>query len=307
MSNDVQEWREYVCLTARNSEEARNHFTGNDDDWEKTWDKLSQKGKYEYEAGDLIIPALAHCTNAPIMIVNADSKVAPFYFVSETVWGGEVSNNPPIILVHDGAHYENLLPETEEDEEITRDVFQFWKTNDFNISRRDISNAKIEARKMSGKETEKRTWAEVAKSNIAAKITEQIFEDQAGTKKRDYEQRKEEKEAARRREKQREEESYKIEGERDELKKREEKKRSGEKKRRGERKKPLVAVESKQRVDLKKQKEEGRRGEMTKGKDVGDSQSAPFRREEYHSGEKVKKFKQIIITIQNLSLWRFFH
>ena len=226
VSNDVQEWREYVCLTARNSEEARNHFTGNDDDWEKTWDKLSQKGKYEYEAGDLIIPALAHCTNAPIMIVNADSKVAPFYFVSETVWGGEVSNNPPIILVHDGAHYENLLPETEEDEEITRDVFQFWKTNDFNISRRDISNAKIEARKMSGKETEKRTWAEVAKSNIAAKITEQIFEDQAGTKKRDYEQRKEEKEAARRREKQREEESYKIEGERDELKKREEKKRS---------------------------------------------------------------------------------
>ena len=46
------------------------------------------------------------------MIVNADRKVAPFYFVSETVWGGEVSNKPPIVLVHDGAHSGNARKKT---------------------------------------------------------------------------------------------------------------------------------------------------------------------------------------------------
>ena len=127
---------------------------------------------YEVEGGDLILVALAHCANAPIMIVNCNSREVPFYFVAEDTWGGKVSNKTPIVLVHDGSHYENIKPATKLDEDILRDVFQFWKCNDFKISRRDISNAKIEARK----DRSNPTWADIAKRNIAAKDKESFVE-----------------------------------------------------------------------------------------------------------------------------------
>ena len=45
-----------------------------EDDWRAAWDVLKNSGEYEYVLGDLILPAVAHCTEKDILIFNTSPR-----------------------------------------------------------------------------------------------------------------------------------------------------------------------------------------------------------------------------------------
>ena len=114
-------------------------------EWEKAWQDLSKPGKYELDGADLMVAGLAHCLSINLMIMNTSTKSVPFSFVAADVWGGPASEDPPLLLVYDGSHYETVFAASTEDEQFCADLFREWKTKDFKISRQDILKAKLTA------------------------------------------------------------------------------------------------------------------------------------------------------------------
>ena len=69
-----------------------------------------------------MLPALAHSLCVDIIVFNTSRRSVPFYPVSSTVWGGEKTTKPPLLLIYDEAHYETALPATALDSQLTIDV-----------------------------------------------------------------------------------------------------------------------------------------------------------------------------------------
>ena len=76
-------------------------------------------GVYMRMTGDLMLPALAHSLSVDIIVFNTSRRSVPFYPVSSTVWGGEKTSKPPLLLIYDGAHYETALPATAGDRQLS--------------------------------------------------------------------------------------------------------------------------------------------------------------------------------------------
>ena len=66
---------------------------------------------------------------------------------------------PPLLLVYDGVHYETLLPATHEDSLLTMELVNNWRQGDFNISHRDIDDARGAAESNKEREETKATKA----------------------------------------------------------------------------------------------------------------------------------------------------
>ena len=98
--------RQHVAIVMRNSKEGRRCFAGSDREWNRLIDKLEGRGVYENDRGDLMLPALAHSLSVDIIIFNTSRRSVPFYPVSSTVWGGEKTSKPPLLLIYE-AHVLN--------------------------------------------------------------------------------------------------------------------------------------------------------------------------------------------------------
>ena len=105
-SLDLMDLRQHVAIVMRNSKEGRRCFAGSDREWNRQIDKLEGRGVYENDCGDLMLPALAHSLSVDIIVFNTSRRSVPFYPVSSTVWGGEKTSKPPLLLIYDRAHYE---------------------------------------------------------------------------------------------------------------------------------------------------------------------------------------------------------
>ena len=84
---------------------------------------------------------------------------------------------PPLLLVYDGVHYETLLPATHEDSLLTMELVNNWRQGDFNISHRDIDDARVAAE--SNKEREERSDVVREKADKRARSQE----DERGSRK----------------------------------------------------------------------------------------------------------------------------
>ena len=60
VSQNVQEWREYLVGMARISKEARKNVEMSDEEWNRQWDLMMNDGMYEVEVADMLLPALSH-------------------------------------------------------------------------------------------------------------------------------------------------------------------------------------------------------------------------------------------------------
>ena len=128
-------------------------------------DQLEKKGFYENACGDLMLPALAHSLCVDIFVINISRGAAPFYPVPSTVWGGNQTNKPPLLLVYDGVHYEPLLPATAHDSQLTIELMQNCKAGKFYVT--DISKVGLDERRQGSHSTEqqKKNFEQLAKSD----------------------------------------------------------------------------------------------------------------------------------------------
>ena len=64
-------------------------------------------------------------------------------------------------VVCDGVYYETLLPATHEDSLLTIELVMNWRQGDFNITHRDIDDARRAA--ASNIEREERSWSDISR------------------------------------------------------------------------------------------------------------------------------------------------
>ena len=86
-------------------------------EWKAEWNHLKISGQYEYVLGDLMLPAIAHCTKKDVLIFNTSPRAhAPIFVVEASTLGQRPPNTEiPVLLAYDQSHYESLVPDTEED------------------------------------------------------------------------------------------------------------------------------------------------------------------------------------------------
>ena len=112
-------------------------------EWKRETEKLLEPGKYEVSAGDYLVPALVTCTRENALVL--DIKRGKVFAFAASIWKGEAVNQPPLLLVYDGSHFETLLAKSEEDAQLTKDYFDQQVKND-EIERVQIKLDKLERR-----------------------------------------------------------------------------------------------------------------------------------------------------------------
>ena len=87
------------------------------DEWKTEWSALKSSRTYECKLGDLVLPGVAHCVKKDVLIFNTSPKAhSPVYFVPSSKLAGQANNTEaPICLAYDQAHYEPLVPDTNDD------------------------------------------------------------------------------------------------------------------------------------------------------------------------------------------------
>ena len=109
-------------------------------EWRAAWDILKISGQYEYTLGDLILPAIAHCTQKDVLIFNTSPRAhAPIFVIEASTLGHRPANSEiPVLLAYDQSHYESLVPDTEEDIEKTIELKKRFLKGNYQYSIQDI-------------------------------------------------------------------------------------------------------------------------------------------------------------------------
>jgi len=86
-------------------------------EWKYEWSILKCSRTYEYDLGDLILPAIAHCIKKDILVFNtSELPYSPVYVIESSKLAGEAnSTEVPICLAYDQKPYEALFPDSEDD------------------------------------------------------------------------------------------------------------------------------------------------------------------------------------------------
>ena len=91
-------------------------------------------------------------SNGPILLAHSDC------------WGSEPTKKPPVLLGYNGAHYENLIPMTVEDERKTKVLFGQLKRSELTLRYEQFSIFQdIEEEEQLKIEQKRRSWANVVK------------------------------------------------------------------------------------------------------------------------------------------------
>ena len=93
--------------------------------WTNDWKKLRQPGKFQCQAGDLLVLGLATILHKNILVFNTHSDaLRPITVHLASTLGGSVTTDIPILLCYDKEHYEGLLPVATEDQISTIKLLQ---------------------------------------------------------------------------------------------------------------------------------------------------------------------------------------
>ena len=109
--------------------------------FKEQWNILKQSGNYEYELGDYVLAAIAHCTQKDILIFNTKAEGAfdPIFVVEASAIGNRRANTDiPVVLAYDQVHFEGLVPDTDDDVEKTIRLKELYLHNDYSIQKKDI-------------------------------------------------------------------------------------------------------------------------------------------------------------------------
>ena len=105
------------------------------------WNILKQSGSYEYDLGDYVLAAIAHCTREDILIFNtrSDGPYDPIFVVKASLLGGRpASTDIPVLLAYDTVHFEGLVPNTTSDVEKTIELKNKYLQNEYSTRKQDI-------------------------------------------------------------------------------------------------------------------------------------------------------------------------
>ena len=129
-------------------EEAENlvlNFSGGagmtEDDFRAQWGVLKQSGNYEYELGDYVLAAIAHCTRKDILVFNtrADGQYSPIFVVkADSLANRSANTDIPVLLAYNQVHFEGLVPDTASDLEKTNQLKNQYINNEYSIQKKDI-------------------------------------------------------------------------------------------------------------------------------------------------------------------------
>ena len=271
VSQNVQEWREYLVGMARISKEARKNVEMSDEEWNRQWDLMMNDGMYEVEVADMLLPALSHSMGLDILIFNTykggsrfGGANGPVLLSQSDCWGGEASEKPPMLIAYNGSHYDILKPASKGDETLSKRLVKDLKTSRITLRYEEcaifseIEKAKVRTENTS-KGTSNESWAGVVRGERTQweqrREKEMEMEDKEQRKKRrDWkaserrEQQREEKEAANREEQRR--------------MRRERKKIEKEKKRWEEMERRHQEEEQKEKAELEERQKEKERSEL---------------------------------------------
>ena len=127
------------------TEELVFRFTGglgkSEESFRKNWNILKCSRGYEYDLGDFVLPAVAHCTRKDILIFNTNvaGNMDPLYVVQASTLGGSPANTDiPILLAYNSVHYEGLVPNSEEDIIKTIKLKNDYTNGRYNVSNREL-------------------------------------------------------------------------------------------------------------------------------------------------------------------------
>ena len=122
----------------------------NDEDWSRGWDQLKHSGVWDVDYfGDLMIIALAHYIGKNILLINTDPESAPITVVLGDRFGKPLNSEYPVILAYSGTHYESLIPISDGDETMARQIIQkYIKGEDLFSNNNDTSSNTIQTRKI---------------------------------------------------------------------------------------------------------------------------------------------------------------
>ena len=110
-------------------------------DFRKQWDILKRSGNYEYELGDYVIAAIAHCTRKDILIFHTrgDGQFNPISVVQAVKLGNRPANSDiPVLLAYNQVHFEGLVPNTALDIQKTVQLKIQFINNEYTIQKKDI-------------------------------------------------------------------------------------------------------------------------------------------------------------------------
>ena len=111
------------------------------DEFNKEWNKLKEPRNYEYQLGDYILHAIAHCTQKDILIFNTkpEGSFDPIYVIEASKLAGRPANSEiPVLLAYNDVHFESLFPNTEADEIKTVELKKAFITNAYTYKKSDI-------------------------------------------------------------------------------------------------------------------------------------------------------------------------
>ena len=139
-NGDPAYWRRKWLTEAQDIAYAFSNAGMEKETWMKEWNLLKEPRQYEHCLGDLILPAIAHCTQKNILIFNTSTIAHSPIFVIEasTLDNRPANTETPVIMAYDQSHYESLVPNTEEDKQKTIELARMFVMGKYTKKIEDI-------------------------------------------------------------------------------------------------------------------------------------------------------------------------
>ena len=109
-----------------------------EEEFRAQWDILKKSGTYEYDLGDFVLAAIAHCTKKDILIFNTrpDGPFDPIFVVSAAKLANRKANTKiPVLLAYNQVHFEGLVPDSHLDMEKTIELKEKYLRNEYFVKK----------------------------------------------------------------------------------------------------------------------------------------------------------------------------
>ena len=110
-----------------------------EEEFRAQWDILKKSGTYEYDLGDFVLAAIAHCTKKDILIFNTrpDGPFDPIFVVSAAKLANRKANTKiPVLLAYNQVHFEGLVPDSHLDMEKTIELKEKYLRNEYFVKKK---------------------------------------------------------------------------------------------------------------------------------------------------------------------------
>ena len=105
------------------------------------WNVLKQPKTYEFELGDYVLAAIAHCVKKDILIFNTTTTgpFDPILVIEAAKLGNRKADTEiPVLLAYNQVHFEGLVPNSKFDEEKTVSLKKLYLSGEYKFQKTDI-------------------------------------------------------------------------------------------------------------------------------------------------------------------------